>query len=265
MMDDMAVSAQQAIRSYPGLESVKVYTETTISVSTTMILHKLLHRRVVLNRDDKISLLNHIEQLGSPGSNLMKRLETAIQYDNPLHQGVLIGMLLQCKYNPMEIFYPLQMDKRTVGKIHRIETIGDELITSLCNVLEDKEQDQLIQSLMQGEWTDTSEYVVPVINDLINMPAGEEYEEKINWAIQSNNKLHRGILISMLLRVKHNPFEPLFSLTMTKSEYINVWYISCELVKNTLGFLKFTREKSRDQSRKHRKKRNILSRRAGKT
>jgi hypothetical protein len=266
MMDDMAVSAQQAIRSYPGLESVKVYAETYVDVSITMILKKLTHRSIELNRDDKKSLLNNIDQLVSVGSNLMKRFEPAIQYDNPLHQGILIGMLLQCKYNPMEIFYPLQKDERTADKLKRIETIGDELITSLCNVLEGKEQDPLVQQLMQGGWSDTSEYVVPMINGLINMPAGEKYEEKIYSAIQPKNQLHRGILISMLLRVKHNPFEPLFSLTMTEDEHIMVLYISSELVKNTLGVLKFTREKSRSRSRsrKHTNKQNISSRRAGK-
>ena len=76
------------------------------------------------------------------------------------------------------------------------------------------------------------------------MPAGKEYEKKIKSAIQSKNRLHRGILISMLLRVKHNPFEPLFSLEMTDHERMVVLHISGQLMKNLLDVLNFTREKS---------------------
>lgn len=260
-MEQMAKKAQQVLQSYPGFESIQVFVETKVLVSTTMLIDKLLLRTVELNLDDKYSLLNDIANIGSVHNvPLMTRLKSAIQYDNPLHQGILVAILLNVKYNPCVIFYPMQLHEQAKDKMVEVISIGDQLIESVCTVFERKPTDTLIDPLIQDSELNSKDkrmLLNHLINDLINIPVGQEYTEKLQSAIQYHNPMHRGILIGMLLRVKHNPFKPLFTLTMTEEERTFVWDVTNELIKNLLGVIRFTRVKSggkRSRRRQTRKK-----------
>lgn len=257
-MEQMAKKAQQVLQRYPGFEAIHVFVKTQVYVQITMLIDKLLLRTIELNLDDKVSLLNDISNIGSVHNKpIMTRLESAIQYDNPLHQGILVAILLNVKYNPCGIFYPMQLHEQAKYKMDEVVSIGDQLIESVCTVLERKPTDILIDQLIQDSELNSKDkrmLLNHLINDLINIPVGQEYTEKLQSAIQYHNPMHRGILIGMLLRVKHNPFEPLFTLTMTEEERTFVWDVTNELIKNLLGVVRFTRVKSGGKRSRRRSK-----------
>ena len=58
-----------------------------------------------LSSDEKDEISNHIWNLGFPESKVSNY---DYKYSNPVHRGILIGLLTLCDNNPMEAFYPLQ-------------------------------------------------------------------------------------------------------------------------------------------------------------
>jgi hypothetical protein len=263
-MEDMAVRAQKVIRTYPGLEKVNVFIEHGVKVPITMVIRKLI-TRTELNQDDKASLINTVANIGSTNYEYAERVQNAIQYDNPVHQGILISMLLDTKYDPSQIFYALQNHEQTAPKFDEIMTIRDQLLESVGKVLELTQmsemsqtihfEDPLIDQLIQGNLTSKGRLIKHLIQNLILLPYGEkyadkEYADKLYSVIQVLNPMHRGLLIFMLLLVKHNPFEPISPLAMTEHEKTAVLHLSGNIFKNFFEILEYTSEKTGGRTRR---------------
>jgi len=63
-----------------------------------------------LSPEEGAEIKNHIWNLGLPESQVAGY---DYKYDNPLHRGILIGLLTICDNNPMEPFFPLQHRKES--------------------------------------------------------------------------------------------------------------------------------------------------------
>ena len=107
-MEEMATQAQRVFRTYPEFKDAKVIVDLSVTVSEARLIGKL-ESRSVLTQEDKESILLCLGNISALDyDETVKRLSKVIQYNNPVHQGLLLGMVLQSKYNPMIPFFPLQ-------------------------------------------------------------------------------------------------------------------------------------------------------------
>ena len=107
-MKEVAIQAQQVLRTYPEFKDVKVLVDMSVTVSKPRLIRKL-ERRIELTQEDKDSLLLYLGNISALDyDETVAKLTKVIQYNNPLHQGLLLGMILHDEYNPLSPFFPLQ-------------------------------------------------------------------------------------------------------------------------------------------------------------
>jgi hypothetical protein len=99
-----ATAAEAAFRSDPRLSAIVDHVELTrrIDRGPTYYINRLLAKEP-LSEEDKGELINHIWNLG-----LEHAVRYAYDFENPIHRGILIGLLAFCKHDPSEPFFPLQ-------------------------------------------------------------------------------------------------------------------------------------------------------------
>ena len=68
------------------------------------LINKLI-KNIAIDRDDDDNIKNHIWNLGFDDSGIS---DYKYKYDNPVHRGILIGLLTLCDNNPISPFFPLQ-------------------------------------------------------------------------------------------------------------------------------------------------------------
>ena len=106
----------------------KVYVNIENIIPTQYIINKLMTKKKLSDEEIKV-ITNIFYNMGFSD----KLLEYEIQYNNPIHKGILLDLLLKDKYDVLSPFYPLQKypeQKREVDKI----TI--ELENALIDILD---------------------------------------------------------------------------------------------------------------------------------
>jgi len=105
----------------------RVYVTIEDIIPMQHIINKMMTTKKL--SDDEINAL--IEALYNSGfSNL---LDYEFQYDNPIHKGILVGLLLHRKYDRLSPFYPIQ---RYPKQQENVEQITIQLENGLLDVLE---------------------------------------------------------------------------------------------------------------------------------
>jgi hypothetical protein len=94
--------------------NIDVNVEKTISINS--IISKLL-TNVILDSSDKSKILNILYNMDFI---LYDEYESIIQYDNPIHKGILLQLLISTKNNVLEPFYPLQYFPEEYKKVLKI-------------------------------------------------------------------------------------------------------------------------------------------------
>lgn len=99
-----AVAAEAAFRSDPRLSAIidRVEARHRTDRGPTYFINRLL-AKAPLSEEDKGQLVNHIWNLGLEHAG-----GYAYDFENPVHRGILIGLLSFCKHDPSTPFFPLQ-------------------------------------------------------------------------------------------------------------------------------------------------------------
>lgn len=105
-----------------GFEVKDVYVETSPVIPTQTIINKLLKsEKLEQNEIDKVQ--NILYNFGF-SMELQLYFEDNFQYNNPIHKGILLDLLLKDKHNTLSPFFPLQKYPEQSKKV-------DEIINAL--------------------------------------------------------------------------------------------------------------------------------------
>jgi len=89
-----------------GFEVKEIYVESLPNVPTQTIINKLLkNEKLEQNETDKVQ--NILFNFGFSMELQFYFLDN-FQYNNPIHKGILLGLLLKDKYNTLSPFFPIQ-------------------------------------------------------------------------------------------------------------------------------------------------------------
>lgn len=120
---DMATAFERVLKTDPNLGSIinSVEVHKNIIASPKSLINKLLEN-TTLTEEEQDEVQNYIWNLG---------LENASNYrydlKNPVHRGIVIGLLAFYDNNPIEPFYPLQFRKEQKMVDQKTEKWGQEL------------------------------------------------------------------------------------------------------------------------------------------
>ena len=106
----------------------KIFVNIENIIPTQYIINKLITKKKLLDEEIKVI----IEVLYNLGFSY-KLLEYDFQYNNPIHKGILLDLLLKHKYDILSPFYPLQNYPKQAEKVDKI-TI--ELENALIDILD---------------------------------------------------------------------------------------------------------------------------------
>lgn len=106
----------------------KVYVNIENIIPTQYIINKLITKKKLLDEEIKV-IIEVLYNLGFSD----KLLEYDFQYNNPIHKGILLDLLLKHKYDILSPFYPLQNYPKQAEKVDKI-TI--ELENALIDILD---------------------------------------------------------------------------------------------------------------------------------
>ena len=169
-----------------GIDIQLVYVNIENIISTQHIINKLITNKG-LSKEEKDNIINVL-------SNMLfgdKLSEYGFQFDNPIHKGILLGLLLKDKYNVLSPFYPL-----TNNETQQVVSIILKLEKALLNIL-DKTN------------TTKTEKTTNLFN---NMGGFIDKNKILKYGFQYNNPVHTGILLGLLLTDKYDAlslFKPL--------------------------------------------------------
>jgi hypothetical protein len=101
-----------------GIEVKEVYVESLPNIPTQTIINKLLQNKNLEQRElDKVQ--NILFNFGF-SMELQFYFMIYFQYNNPIHKGILLELLLKEKYNILSPFYPLQNYPIQLKKVDEI-------------------------------------------------------------------------------------------------------------------------------------------------
>jgi hypothetical protein len=113
-----AEKAEKILKADPVIgKIVKDVTATKNTIMSPKYLINELLTNKVLNEQDQEQMINYVSNLGLESANMYK-----YNFKNPIHRGILIGLLSNYDNNPIEPFYPLQY--RAEGK--KVEEITEK-------------------------------------------------------------------------------------------------------------------------------------------
>jgi hypothetical protein len=110
-MKQFAKKAEEVFHTYQALKSIRLEVRVRVNVPTLSLINTLLEKNT-LNKESKDQIRNIIWNMAQVNPDVIaEQFNREIQYDNPVHQGILLNILL-CNYNdPLSPFYPLQFHK----------------------------------------------------------------------------------------------------------------------------------------------------------
>jgi hypothetical protein len=85
-----------------GIKITKVYVESSSIEPVEIIIHKLV------NNDIKEQDIEEVQDILYNLGFSEELIAYNFQYNNPIHKGILLGLLLNFKYNTLSPFFPLQ-------------------------------------------------------------------------------------------------------------------------------------------------------------
>ena len=121
-----AKKAEEILKADPRVGSIveSVVAEKNVIIPVQSLIRKLI-ANMTLNDDELFEIRNSIFNMGFPNKRLMKY---EIDYNNPVHRGILIGLLTYYENNPVSAFYPLQEHPEMGAVNHIMSAWEDELL-----------------------------------------------------------------------------------------------------------------------------------------
>jgi len=117
-----------------GFEVADVSVESLPTIPTQIIINKLL-KNASLNKNEMDKVQNILFNLGF-GIELQLYFLGDFQYNNPVHRGILLDLLLKDKHDVLKPFVPLQ---NYPVQSTQVDSIIQELESDLLNVLSKSE------------------------------------------------------------------------------------------------------------------------------
>ena len=124
--EDFAKEAKNAFAKFPYLNVVDVFIEVTKYPSLNSIIDKLI-RFDTIDADDKTMIGNTFYNACFPNLDSIH-----FEEDNPIHRGILVGILLKEKHCLLEPFFPLKPDSVEYKEVSNIsKRLEDDIIDVL--------------------------------------------------------------------------------------------------------------------------------------
>lgn len=124
--EDFAKEAKNTFAKFPYLNVVDVFIEVTKYPSLNSIIDKLI-RFDTIDADDKTMIGNTFYNACFPNLDSIH-----FEEDNPIHRGILVGILLKEKHCLLEPFFPLKPDSVEYKEVSNIsKRLEDDIIDVL--------------------------------------------------------------------------------------------------------------------------------------
>jgi hypothetical protein len=126
----IAFAKQEYKEILQGVEIEEVYVENIRIVPTQSIINKLI-KNERLEEDDIYKIQNILYNFGF-STELQVFFCVGFQYNNPIHKGILLDLLLKEKHDILSPFYPLQNYPAQSQKVYEItEALENDLLKIL--------------------------------------------------------------------------------------------------------------------------------------
>lgn len=106
----------------------KIFVNIENIIPTQYIINKLITKKG-LSKEEKEKITNVLFNMGYSDNFL----EYDFQYNNPIHKGILLGLLVKSKYDVLSPFYPLHNYQ---GKQDEVDEITIKLENALLDILD---------------------------------------------------------------------------------------------------------------------------------
>ena len=105
-MIKLAQQAETCFHAYKELKHIRVNVFVRKSVSVLSLIRKLISKEP-FDADDQDEFINTLWNMNG-NEQLNEEFRKVIQYDNLVHQGVMLSVLNNTYYNPLSPFFPIQ-------------------------------------------------------------------------------------------------------------------------------------------------------------
>jgi hypothetical protein len=112
LFDNYAKQFEEVLRKEETIQLIgetikKVEVEIQETIPVIYIINKLINNEK-MDQNEKNEIENILYNIGFSESILINCFTTSFQIDNPIHKGILLGLLLNYKNDTLQPFYPLQ-------------------------------------------------------------------------------------------------------------------------------------------------------------
>jgi len=236
----------------------KVYVNVQNIIPTQSIINKLIINKKLT--DEEIEKIIEILYNSGFSDNLA---EYDFQYNNKIHKGILLDILLKDKYDILSPFYPLQeypIQQKQIEKITNqlenglIEILNKtkinprkkynliakktfEVLTIIFKGINIISNQSIINKLITNKKL-TDEEIKIIINILYNSGFSDNLLE---YDFQYNNKIHKGILLDILLKHKYDILSPFYPLQKYPIQQKQIEKITNQLENGLIEILNKTK------------------------
>jgi hypothetical protein len=112
LFDNYVIQFEEVLRKEETIQLLgetinKVEVEIQETIPVIYIINKLINNEKMTHRE-KNEIENILYNIGFSETILYNCFTTSFQIDNPIHKGILLGLLLNYKNDTLQPFYPLQ-------------------------------------------------------------------------------------------------------------------------------------------------------------
>ena len=228
--------AEKATNVLKGHEINRQIVEKVIVEIYSIIPTKLIVKKVVqnikLNNEETDKILNILYNFGF-SMELHFIYKDEFQYDNDLHKGILLALLLYEINYPIRPFTPLQQYPGEDKKFDEITSKWEMGIIEL--ILSTKENKNIIRKPAKAGFLISEGRVLSRPSDTFDKEETEKVLENIGCGrslsvFQYGNKIQKGILLLLLTYGKNNPLSPF-------EKYPELYKQSLDIIKKWEGDL----------------------------
>ena len=119
---------QEKYKSFLG--NIKFQIKIKKNIPNQIIINKLIDG-IILDEDEKYKIINELENFGFSDS-ILSNFQKFIQYENPIHKGIIIDLLVSSLHDSLSPFYPIQYYE---GKLEQVNRISEERGNEIINIL----------------------------------------------------------------------------------------------------------------------------------
>ena len=100
-------------------------------IPNQFIIDKLIDG-ITLDEDEKYKIINELGNFGF-SDIILSNFQKFIQYENPIHKGIIIDLLVSSLHDSLSAFFPIHYYE---GKLEQVNRISEERGNKIINILE---------------------------------------------------------------------------------------------------------------------------------